>query len=1464
MKKILSIIIILLVCTFTRAANVTFPVTNSLGQPDNTPIKIIPLVPQVLPWVLQTKSPPFYIYPTNGFCVISNMQSGIYLATNSTLTASPFWPFGGSSSGGYMFTVDNTTNTYSFSSVPYPVNNAGGVPVFNWYLGINGVYLTNGFSGGITNGVLYLNGANFTATITSNSIVIGLGYIPANVNSIWTNTVPTNGPSIVIGQTLFLQTPDTNGAAIYQGGLNTNLSFMLSLQGTNNTTLVSNILAAATAAVQANLISSNGIFQGQLTDTTNALALLIQAEHGFAINISNLWFNGSNNFMGYIGAVSNANQNLALTIGANGTNNLNNSNILYQQQFTTRGNNDTNNAALQALNATNVLATELIAWSIANFDPINAAKNATNLLGTAAYMNRLAVVTNITAGASSTNLLGTTSTGAQVGVPWSALPAGGGGGSGPYAPTNSDVAFGNITSTNGGKISGNAVGVTNINPNQIALVLTTNGTASSGQTNLPAFDSTGAERFWNLLALPYDLAGVASNLVDGMTNLVTAVTSNALATTIGNIGNNGTNWGNQISNSITGDPRFNTSTTNKQPVANFGAVNLPGWLDFTNADGTYIRSNTLTGRIQATTSAANGASATFADTNGTFIASNFIAFANGLFNALVASNGAVLNGQVFFSNLTNAGGFSMSIQGNSLTMVGGTLNIAGMSQFVANLNGCTNLGGTGASITGITGMFSGGGNGGANALTNLIFTLTSTNSTAFTIGQNGTNNLNASNLVYQLQFTTTSNGLMGVIQAYGLQGTNNLNASNLLWEAQLTTTTNGLQSQINALANTNGPTIWNETLHSNEFFGGHPYQWESISVLGVTNFSGNLIPGNGTYIQVSSTLWLDTNNPVYSILTNGASCLIQSNNTTVATAGAVINGAYTITAPGSGNNPGVKIGSIIDETSVLHIGPANFTNLNSVNATILNGAVSNLTVGTLSASVLNASSALTSVHVSVSTNGWGYAGFWTNETSGAQALQDAINSGTNLLQVWTNIFSFTFTTNSCGLDIEIAPGTYYRPQGWTIPNQYAVAGWHIHSQSFPNTYLIGDSNILKNYTNYTGFGGYAGALPFEEVDHLGLVFSNYTQKTFAVDLRGNGYLAYHDNWLISQVSLITSNMANGWIGGDTPGNYLPAGYKPGIICMVDDGQTGDQCIYGVNVFSGGAAGLIGIGEHQRIQDGEWKQMSGISAPFTNLWATNDTTVVLVSDTGVNLFGGEIAVGGSIYVLGSGDTSITGSKFLGGGIGVFVSGIHNGSQYYGPVLLKNLHFENMNRPSMGDVVVANGSDGSTFPSTVITYDCVDQQSADGSMQAWTYDTVSHVVSQNFSDIVAPSYVTSFAVENTAGFQAYLEYRVNNIPVFSINTDNNNGSNIVFNANWPITADTINLTTANNFTSTNGFIRWKINKNLSPYVIPVNAITNGQPLGTEAWGVSNTTPYILVYTNATPFIQLFGNSAGGPLL
>ena len=574
MKKLIPIFLLIFISVFARAANVTFTMTNAVtGLPDTNVIKIFAVRPfSGANGSYNTVGTPIVINPnTNGFYQITNMPAGMFIANNAFISGG--WINGSYQAGnfigpgevggpsGVMFWVDTTTNTYPFTT--YPVSYGNGIyNVFNFVQGITAVNLINGFAGGVTNNVLYLDGAGFSAVITYHALTNALGYIPANTNILNFSLVFTNGLSAIGGQTLYWQTNyDGYGSWLIAQANSTNFTLAIAQALTNDVTQASNVNAQATANVQTALGLTNATIQLQITLTTNQLAALIVNEHAYATAISNLFILGSNNLNGFTLAVSNYNQTLTYTIGANGTNNLNASNTVYQLQFTTLGNNDTNQSFLTAKQATNTLANNFIAWATATFDPINSAQFATNLLGSAAWHTINFFATNIPASGGSTNLLGTRADGSEVAVPWSGLPSGGGSGSTSSNNFVGQLNFGQIfpaADTNGagaqafGAASNSITAATNL---LLSVIAATNAT-DKAQLQAGTNSTLGA------------LANTNSALVVMIMNA-----SNIVSVQVLSLGTASTNWATQISNSIVLLNHYINSVTNGQSILNVNTFN---------------------------------------------------------------------------------------------------------------------------------------------------------------------------------------------------------------------------------------------------------------------------------------------------------------------------------------------------------------------------------------------------------------------------------------------------------------------------------------------------------------------------------------------------------------------------------------------------------------------------------------------------------------------------------------------------------------------------------------------------------------------------------------------------------------------------------------------------------------------------------------------------------------------------
>lgn len=878
MKKLSIILLLLFVFIHAQAANVTGSMTNAVtGLPDTNAIKIFAVRPFIgANGSYNTVGPPILINPnTNGFWEITNMPAGMFIANNAFISGG--WINGSYQAGnfvgpsqvggpsGVMFWVDTTTNTYPFTT--YPVSYGNGIyNVFNFVQGITSVYLTNGFSGGVTNNVLYLNGAGFTAVITFAALTNALGYIPANTNSFQMSIQFTNSFSAIGGNILYWQTNyDGYGSWLIAQQNSTNFALNIGLNGTNNINASNTLYQTQFAAQTAALALTNAIIQLQITLTTNQLAALIVNEHNYAVAISNLFALGSNNLQGFTLAVSNYNQILTYTIGLNGTNNLNASNTVYQLQFTTWGNNDTNQSFAAAKQATNTLANNFIAWSTAAFDPINSAQFATNLLKSAAWQPIAFFVTNIPASGGSTNFLGTRTDGSEVVIPWSGIPSGGGGGgSGGNVFSNTSPVFSGLSVTNGGVISGRGDSITNLPVNQGGYIETTNPPTLSNATNIIAANSGGQVSIpW--LSLPYDPIGLAtssSNTVQQsvvQTNVALALmvinASNVVNVSILNLGTALTNNVSTTSNILVLANHFINSVTNGQSTVNFGIANISSY-------------KTVGGNL-----------------------------------VIDGSGNIFLNNSQNLNDSTAQPGVTDQFLGNNSGLpVWSSITIGNVSGLTANFNSTTNT------------IFAFGlqGTNNTTAVSNILQLAINT------IGLQGTNNT-----------TAVSNILQSVINIIGLNGTNNTTAvSNILQAAILTIGLNGTNNGtvisnavvalIAGLASTNGPTIWNPTFHTVVNIGGNPYQTETNGVIGITNGNSVDIGINGTYLKFSSTQWYQTNNPIWTISTNGAVCLYQSNSITIATS-TTLGGAMTL-INGTGNTPGNYIGSIINLIGVEFLG----------------------------------------------------------------------------------------------------------------------------------------------------------------------------------------------------------------------------------------------------------------------------------------------------------------------------------------------------------------------------------------------------------------------------------------------------------------------------------------------------------------------------------------------------------------
>lgn len=381
------------------------------------------------------------------------------------------------------------------------------------------------------------------------------------------------------------------------------------------------------------------------------------------------------------------------------------------------------------------------------------------------------------------------------------------------------------------------------------------------------------------------------------------------------------------------------------------------------------------------------------------------------------------------------------------------------------------------------------------------------------------------------------------------------------------------------------------------------------------------------------------------------------------------------------------------------------------------------------------------LHVYVATNGWNSLTGWVTETNAGQSLQDALGyyglapgGGTNSGLLF-NVNGYLFYTNGwTGGTFELGPAPpwvnpFYLPQGFTISNQVANSSWEIYGQG-PNTCIVGDSNVLQNWTAINpGTNVQGGPIALEHIHHLIFCVSNYQAKAFAVNLYGNGYLAFDYNQITAYVGWRPDLYFGRWAGGDSLGTMMPQGYCPGFIDLLVTGNNGDQWVHN-NVIANGAVGEVTAAEHQRIADNEWKYIStDPNGHFTNQWATNDTTMVWNDDAGRPLFGSDIALGSAIIVYGEGDCQISGDKTIAVGSGVHVIVHVIGGDSYGPIILFNCHFEANSGGNNRDIIVDTNNN-----LAVVATECWDQQRFGNPgpyVACSTFDPTGYYLSTNLS-------------------------------------------------------------------------------------------------------------------------------------
>lgn len=519
--RYLYALLILFATLFCRADTVTFTMTNSVGNPDTNGIKLTPLSSyQSANGTYQTRGLPFWIYPNTNGIVVTNLGSGFWMASNAVMV-STLTPFNHGTWQGYIFNVIGSGGSYQFTTYPL-----GGYNVYAPINGVQAVVLTNGFVGGVTNNILYLNGSGFNPSINYGSVTGALAYVPMNSsNPIISTVILTNGPSFTNGSTLFLNTNyDQLGAAqAATNGLGSASRF--------NTNAFD--LAGSAQAVTNGMGTSTGLAAFTSTNQYDAAGKAQAATNGLGSSA----FLGTN-FFDWTGTAKAATNGLASPLAA----------------FSNTNQFDANGAAQAATNAlssgarisTNALdlagtaqaatngigrSTGLAAFANTNqFDQAGAAQASTNSLGNAAYAstNQFQAAGSVQA---ATNAIGVPS-GLSAFAPTNQFDASG-------AAQKATNALGNsaYTSTNQFDANGAALNATNglaVSKGVSAFVSTNqfdyNGAAQA------ATNSLGNAARVNTNAL--DLAGTALAATNGLwTDIINYYPNHTLITT-----NNGTNY----------------------------------------------------------------------------------------------------------------------------------------------------------------------------------------------------------------------------------------------------------------------------------------------------------------------------------------------------------------------------------------------------------------------------------------------------------------------------------------------------------------------------------------------------------------------------------------------------------------------------------------------------------------------------------------------------------------------------------------------------------------------------------------------------------------------------------------------------------------------------------------------------------------------------------------------------------
>jgi hypothetical protein len=343
MKKIISILFILIAVLQSQAAQVVFSHTNSVGQPDTNAFLVVPIgQPTVATGGIKTRSYPFFLTPAADGRLTNYLGVGHYLITNDFM------------GNGYVIRApDDAGNT-----LYYAWNQAPSVLVTG-----AGIFVT------ITNGT--------ASSISYNGITNSLGFVPATSNNlvaqialesadfiVLSNYTKSSSNSLVTQTASSVATVGLNGTNYTKaaGQLLTNLTLLVGLNGTNYANSVG--LAATNFATAIGLTGTNytkavGLLLTNLvglcaTNSTNFTLLVGLSATNYASNNFNFSTNyAKTNTAALVAAVTTQTNGLPSVLSTNllgyvsaGTSQANGTYIWSGSAYT--------NAAQSALYVTNV------------------------------------------------------------------------------------------------------------------------------------------------------------------------------------------------------------------------------------------------------------------------------------------------------------------------------------------------------------------------------------------------------------------------------------------------------------------------------------------------------------------------------------------------------------------------------------------------------------------------------------------------------------------------------------------------------------------------------------------------------------------------------------------------------------------------------------------------------------------------------------------------------------------------------------------------------------------------------------------------------------------------------------------------------------------------------------------------------------------------------------------------------